>query len=916
VEISGSNFVVDVDIVKNIRIAEQLMMMPLGDPWLGGFIDGDIITSRFELYSGNELVSGFTTKDFDIWIHNHDDLSNWWENPVENENHTHLDYGEYNISEVETSSDYVFKIISNNMTIIEGVNTWDVSFDGPGVFQVTEIDTGIKYNITSYSPDSVTVTENPTSIFNATYNGYVMFEVSNNESIGLYNITILEPTYLLLEKINGEYELTYNTPIIYNITQNGSPVDESSLPQSYQDLIEYMLSSNGLHNLFFSGLGSVLDPEGLTVTNQEDSYYVLSYRLNTSMPIFSNGGYFGMNIKTGTAGMTFDFQILTGDVYTVNGTVTDINGDPVEGVYVDLWGPEGGAHTETDENGFYQMRINAGIWEFGTWDETTQTGTYNPSLSVFQDITRNVVLVPQINIMPEGDNYLGTHIDGDTVIGTIYAESDGHPVLGLTQDVFDIWVHNWDEDTSNWWDNPVENQYHTNLAPSEFTVNEEGSGVYTVSFQVNASSTWHTYGLFSNGGLFDLDVRVGQSGMGFNFEVLSGDFYTVNGTVTDMQDNPVEGAEVDLWNSTSGGGHATTDADGYYSMVAKPGTWEFGVWDDNLMQGYYQAGLVIDRDRTLNVTIFPEIETYIDGDPFLGFVQDGDLLLGEVQFLYNGTSITGFDTSILTVWIHSNNDPTLQDQDPDNDWFKTRIPNEYHTKITSEATINELANGTYQVEYTVNTSKPVLAQGGMFSIEAEFSGRGVHWPFGILQGDILTINGTITDLDGYPVQGAHVNIWNNEYWFGSKTNESGAYEIKCVSGTYEFGIEPAPESGYNPYYIDTLVINQSIYNYDVVLSSSGETLYTVSGTVMDDQNNTIEGITLQLYDFSAVQTYNVTSDSLGYYEFSIPAADYEFTALVDTNIFEDPGTQYITVDSNILDYNVTLVVKPPPPPPS
>ena len=464
------------------------------------------------------------------------------------------------------------------------------------------------------------------------------------------------------------------------------------------------------------------------------------------------------------------------------------------------------------------MKVQAGTYEFGVWDEASQNGFWQGGFVVDQSKVKDIVLLPQMMVDAVDQMYfLGGFTDGDTVTARLYAAMDGTPVTGLTSGVFDIWVHNWEQDQSNWWDNPVENQYHAHLEAGEVTVNELGDGIYTVSFTLSTAANWHTYGVFQNGGHFNLDVRVGNAGMGFDFEVLTGEVYTVSGTVTDVSGDPVEGVFVDMW-SQAGGAHAETDAQGQYSMKVRAGTWEFGVWDEVTMKGYYEAGLVVNQDLTKDVTIFPELDVHTVGDdPFLGFVQNGDTLVGDFEILEDQTPYTGFDTSILTVWVHSVNDPTMQDQDPANDWSETRIPNQYHADITSEVTLSEIGNGVYRVQYTVDTTNPVLALGGGFGLEVEFAGHGVHWPFGVFSGQVYTISGTVTDQQGNPVDGGEVGVWNQEFWFGDKTDNLGEYSITCPAGTYEFGVEPAPKSGYDIYYEPSVVIDQDITNYDIIL---------------------------------------------------------------------------------------------------
>ena len=738
------SFVLDENKVKNVILAPDLQMNSIGDNWLGGFINDDVIEAQFELSSSQTPVPGFTTDNLDIWIHNWDqEQSNWWDNPVENEYHERLDVGEF------------------------------------------------------------------------------------------------------------------------------------------------------------------------TFTEPQPGEYTISYILDTSKPIFSSGGHFGMEVKAGNAGMHFNFEVLTGEVYTVSGTVTDIAGTPIEGVYVDLWGPTGGGHTETDENGDYQMRITAGIWEFGTWYDASQTGTYTPGLSITSDLVRDVVLAPQLNLFSDGMNFLGAYIDGDTVTAQVSVESAGSPVIGLPSNIFDVWLHNWQEDMSNWWDNPVENQYHAQLASGELGVVDNLDGTYDLSFTVNTATDWHTYGMFQDGGNFEFDIRAGDQGAFFHFDVLTGDVYTISGTVRNVAGAPVEGAYVDLWTFSSGGGHTETNAQGQYSMVVTGGTWEFGVYDDASMTGYYEAGLIIDQNIVKDVTILPQLDAMPIGDPFLGFVKDGDVLTAEWELYEGQTPYTGFDTSILTVWVHSQADPTMQNQNPSDDWFKTRLPNEYHSDITPQATITELGNGEYRVVYTVDISDPVLALGGGFDLEVEIAGEGVHWPFGIITGDVYTVSGTVSDLGGNPVQNVHVSVWDEGFWFDDQTDAQGQYSIMCPAGTYDFGVDPDPESGYFPYYEPGLVVDGDVTGHDVVITGEGGPPvqgFTMTGTVTD---GTFAVTDAEVEFFAEPNGYTGMTDEFGDYSIVVPGGMYELLVFTPD---DQTLSGYMVPSVNVIADDVIDIALTPIPP--
>ena len=70
-------------------------------------------------------------------------------------------------------------------------------------------------------------------------------------------------------------------------------------------------------------------------------------------------------------------------------------------------------------------------------------------------------------------------------------------------------------ESNYWWMNQVENEYHVDVSDAVTVV--EGNS-YTISYVIDMSLS-----LFASGGQFSMDVRVGDAGWGWGFDVLSGE---------------------------------------------------------------------------------------------------------------------------------------------------------------------------------------------------------------------------------------------------------------------------------------------------------------------------------------------------------------------------------------------------------
>jgi protocatechuate 3,4-dioxygenase beta subunit len=632
----------------------------------------------------------------------------------------------------------------------------------------------------------------------------------------------------------------------------------------------------------------------LVESQDEQGLYTLTYVLGSDQyPDLSSGGHFSLDVRVGGSGMGWGFDVITGDVYTVSGRVTDMSGHSLEDVQVNIWSPGSGESQGvwfggmTDAQGQYSFVAAAGTYQFGVnpTPESGLGGYGSSSFAVSGDVVKDVVLTPQLNIQQaEGtQGFLGNLPATGTLtarftVSTIGSEGNpGVPVTGLSRDMFDVWIHNWDDPTlqdqdpsNDWWQNQVENQYHGHAVGAALTEDPEHPGLYTITYVLGSDQ----YPSLDQGGHMSLDVRVGNGGMGWGFSVFSGIGYEVSGVVSDMSGNPVGGIEVNMWAQEFGSG-GISDESGHYSIYVPAGTYNIGV-KPNEVGDYFEQGISVDSDLTKDIRLIPSmVIDQVGQDPWLGFYQSGGTLTA--NFVISSTSgqpMTGFDTSLLDIWVHNPNDPTLTDSDPSNDWWANPVENQYHTRITSDVTYTEEGNGVYGLSYVIDGSNPIFSSGGHFDLEIRGGKAGVHLPFGLIVGEAYSVSGSVTS-DGQPVVGAKVGVWNSEYWFGSETDQGGLYQFTVAAGDYQFGVDAPEGSGLGSYYEQGFSVTGNVSGKIVALSAAVK--YTVSGTVTDEQQQPIAGATVVFNSMS--DNGFATTDESGAYMVSVLGDVYDVVVL-------------------------------------
>jgi hypothetical protein len=325
-----------------------------------------------------------------------------------------------------------------------------------------------------------------------------------------------------------------------------------------------------------------------TVGNEGNGVYNVTWAVNTSLPVFTNGTHFSLEARVGGAGVGWGFDVITGTVYHVTGYVTLLNGTAVVGAHVGLWNGTNWYGIDADNGGFYTLAVPQGTYEFGCGKEGL--GFYwEPDVVVDADLVKNATLFPPLNIEPIGDTFLGYVTNGTELSIFFNVTGDAGGVEGLANKIH-VFVTDWDV-------TPPDKYEATPLSE----ILDLGGGLYNVNFIVDTALP-----IFNNTDTgYSLDVGIGGELVGWGFQLLRGTLYTVSGYVTDPTDAAVVGAPVGIWNATFGFGN-DTDVSGFYSILVSAGIYEFGVNPtpaNPTLDFYYNSTFLVAGDVTFDVQL-------------------------------------------------------------------------------------------------------------------------------------------------------------------------------------------------------------------------------------------------------------------------------------------------------------------------
>ena len=715
------------------------------------------------------------------------------------------------------------------------------------------------------------------------------------DSSGSYTITNLpDGEYVITAEKDGTTG-TANVTVSAN-GQNVSGTGNVQLPYGGADLSGKVIDINdqavpGAEVVLKTKAGaeigrSVTDAQGdYTFAHIPDGAYVITIEKNGAADTFEVG--ISGNGLTVT-GMK-DVQLPLGGA-TLTGTVTDVNARPAKGVLVvitDSLEKEIGRSTTDDQGNYTIGNIPDAAYKI-TFEKDGITGTGNVTISgngqsVIGDMNMQLPVggadltgtVTDVNKQPVKDAEVILKVKPDTEAGRVTTNAHGSYTFANVPDgTYEITIGN--QGTTDQFEVVVSAYGHTvtgmkdvqlpiggaelsgkitdvnnnAVVGAEVIVKDgsgneigrdttDGNGSYMIP---NVPDGTHTITVVKDGTTETETIEISQNGQtvtgGGNIQILFGGA-NVTGTITDVNKQPVEGAEVVIKDSEGNElGRDTTDSNGDYTIPNVP--------DGN-------HDITIEKDGK---TETGKVEIKDNGKDVSG--------AGDVQLPVGGADLTGTITDV-------NKQPVEGAQVVVKDETGKEIGRDT-TDSNGDYTIPNVPDGKYDVT--------VESDGKTETGKVEITGNGqnvsgtddVQLPVG---GADLT--GKVTDVNGNPVEGAEVVVKDNtgKELGHDTTDVNGDYTVPNVpDGTHEITIEKDGK---------TETDQVEIGNNGQTVTGGGDAQLQVggadvTGTITDVNGKPVEGAEVVVKDETGKELGRDTTDGNGDYTIpNVPDGTHDVT---------------------------------------
>ncbi|WP_343249466.1 carboxypeptidase regulatory-like domain-containing protein [Diplocloster hominis] len=529
----------------------------------------------------------------------------------------------------------------------------------------------------------------------------------------------------------------------------------------------------------------------------------------------SNGGYTIPNVPDGTHNITAEIggktetvqvtvadegQAVTGDKNVqlptggadINGSIQDVNGRPVPGAEVilkDQNGKELGRDT-TDEEGKYTIsNVPDGIHKI-----TIESG----------DKTKIKEVV------------VADH--GQTVNGEVQIKTGGAEVSGKVTDVNKQPMEGAEVVIRDGSGNELGRG--TTDSNGDYVISNIPDGDHEVIIEKDGKTETGQVKIRDYGSNVDNDDEVKLPIGGAELK----------GTITDVNGNPVEGANVVVKDDTGNVlGQDTTDRNGKYTITNVPdGNHEVTVDKE----GKKQTGSVEIKDKGQTIDGTDDVQLPVGGAEVGGTVTD-----------VNGKPVEGAEVVIK--------DQKGQELGRDT----TDADGQYHISNVPDGSHDLTAKKDGKTE-TVNV---YISQNGQ-TVEKEQNTK--------LQVGGASVGGTITDADGKPIEGAWVTVKDkNDTELGrGKTDQNGQYEITNIpDGEHSLTVEKDKKANTSGLKVDGEKVTEVDGRQGVTADVNKNLGAEIGGTVTGDYDQPVSGAQVTVKDGQGKILKTDTTDENGQY---------------------------------------------------
>ncbi|WP_161605586.1 carboxypeptidase regulatory-like domain-containing protein [Natrialba chahannaoensis] len=575
-------------------------------------------------------------------------------------------------------------------------------------------------------------------------------------------------------------------------------------------------------------------------------------------------------------------EILIGG--TVSGTVTDTNGTSLEGGEVHIY--DGLENTSVGDTAIVESD--------GTYEAVVADETYE----VLVDVDGYVDgFVPETTVNA-----------GETVEHNFELDEEGY----LSGSVTDINGTLLDDGNVTVVDDPDDPQIHEVAAIS--------NGTYNVPI---APGTYYVEADSDNYVSSDADDVVVNPGETTNQDFSLQETGFIAGTVTDSANEPIDSGYVqvhDIWE------HVEIDEDGTYNMSVAPDTYTVEAGSDGYVTEYSDnVSVEVGTTTELNVSLTEagfivgtvsdpdgnpidsgEVHAYDEGHENTGWnglsedddgqfnfsVPEGTYTIqadsdGYGSVSHGGLEVTTGEQTVQNVTLEPAGHFDVTVTDPDGNLIPDANidmydPDEsiWQGDVTDEngsATIS-IPDGTYDVEVRADGYAPTRLEDVSVSV-GEVVTQTIELEVA------STIQGTVTDADGNPVDGAEVFAHDDGYQHVEfdETDADGEYSVVVPEGEYTLRIDA---DGYGPEIVDGVETNAGqTETRNVELDVPA----VITGTVSDDDGTPVDKGVVVATDGSDYYWDEIDPSDNGSYSLELSEGTYSVEAFTDGAMARSDG---------------------------